>query len=108
MNKIAAGAGEALAGVFDGAVIMCGGFGCVGGMPSMLFRALSELPVRDLTLIGNAPVLGLEAQKTAARTMTVPESFADGSPLLKNRQVGQLIVYVPDRVKTRNKQPFPL
>jgi len=108
MNKIVASAGEALAGVFDGAVIMCGGFGCVGGMPSMLFRALSELPVRDLTLIGNAPVLGLEAQKTAARTMTVPESFIDGSPLLKNRQVRKLIVSVPAMAIYRLKEPFPI
>jgi len=108
MNKIVASAREALADVFDGAVIMCGGFGCVGGMPSTLFRALSGMPVKNLTLIGNAPVLGIEAQRTAARTMQVPESYADGSLLLKNGQVRKLIASVPAMAIYRLKEPFPI
>ena len=40
MDKVFASSREALADVFDGAVIICGGFGCVGGMPSVLFKAL--------------------------------------------------------------------
>ena len=108
MNKIVANAKEALADVFDGAVILCGGFGCVGGMPSTLFRALSELPVKNLTLVGNAPALGLEAQQTAARTMQVPEYYADGSLLLKNGQVRKLIASVPAMAIYRLKEPFPI
>lgn len=108
MNKVVASAREALADVFDGAVILCGGFGCVGGMPSMLLKALSELPVKNLTLVGNAPVLGLEAQKTAARTMQVPESYADGSLLLQNGQVSRLIASVPAMAIYRLKEPFPI
>jgi 3-oxoacid CoA-transferase A subunit len=108
VNKIVANAKEALADVFDGAVILCGGFGCVGGMPSTLFRALSELPVKNLTLVGNAPALGLEAQQTAARTMQVPEYYADGSLLLKNGQVGKLIASVPAMAIYRLQEPFPI
>jgi len=108
MNKIFPGSKEALADVFDGATILCGGFGCVGGMPSTLFRALSELPVKNLTLVGNAPVLGMEAQKTAARTIQVPESYVDGSLLLRNGQVGKLIVSVPAMAIYRMQEPFPI
>ena len=108
MNKIYANSREALADISDGAVILCGGFGCVGGMPSLLFRTLSEMPVKNLTLIGNAPVLGKVAQQTAARTMTVPESFADGAPLLKNRQVSKLISSVPAMTVYHMEEPFPI
>jgi len=108
MNKVVASAKEALADVFDGAVVLCGGFGCVGGMPSMLLRALSELPVKNLTLVGNAPVLGLEAQKTAARTMKVPESYADGSLLLAKGQVSKLIASVPAMAIHKLQEPFPI
>ncbi len=108
MNKIVASAKEALADIFDGAVVLCGGFGCVGGMPSTLLRVLSELPVKNLTLVGNAPVLGLEAQKMAARTMKVPESYADGSFLLEKRQVRKLIASVPAMAIYRLQEPFPI
>ena len=108
MDKVFASGKEALADVFDGATILCGGFGCVGGMPSVLFKALSELPVKDLTLIGNAPALGIQAQRTAARTMQVPESYADGSLLLKNGQVRKLIASVPAMAIYRMEEPFPI
>jgi 3-oxoadipate CoA-transferase alpha subunit len=108
MNKIYPSSKEALADVFSGATILCGGFGCVGGMPSMLFRTLAELPVKNLTLAGNAPVLGMEAQKTAARTIQVPESYADGSLLLRNGQVSKLVVSVPAMAIYRLQEPFPI
>ncbi|HJX12880.1 MAG TPA: 3-oxoacid CoA-transferase subunit A [Dehalococcoidales bacterium] len=108
INKIVGSAREALADVFDGAVILCGGFGCVGGMPATLFRALAEVPARNLTLVGNAPVLGVRAQKAAARTMQVPDWFADGELLLKNGQVSKLIVSVPAMAIYRLEEPFPI
>jgi 3-oxoacid CoA-transferase A subunit len=108
MNKIFPSSREALSDVFDGAVILCGGFGCVGGMPSMLIRALSELPVKNLTLVGNAPALGLAAQKIAARTIQVPDSYADGSFLLKNGQVSKLIASVPAMAIYKMDEPFPI
>ena len=108
IDKVVASSEEAVADVFDGAVILCGGFGCVGGMPSTLFRALAKLPAKNLTLVGNAPALGLEAQKTTARTMQVPEWYADGSLLLRNGQVGKLIVSVPAMAITKMQEPFPI
>jgi len=108
MNKVVASSNEALADVFDGAVILCGGFGCVGGTPSTLYKALAQQPVKDLTLVGNAPVLGIVTQRTAARTMQVPDSYADGSLLLKNGQVSNLIVSVPAMAIYRMQEPFPI
>lgn len=108
INKVVGSSEEAVADVFDGAVILCGGFGCVGGTPSTLFKALAKKPVKDLTLVGNAPVLGMEAQKTAARTMQVPATFEDGSSLLRNGQVRKLIVSVPAMAIYRLKEPFPI
>ena len=108
MNKVVASSREALKDVFDGAVILCGGFGCVGGMPSTLFKALAQMPVKNLTLVGNAPALGMEAQKTAARAMQVPDSYADGSLLLRNGQVSRLVVSVPAMAIYKMKEPFPI
>jgi len=108
INKVFESSDEAVADVFDGAVILCGGFGCVGGMPATLFKALAQRPVKNLTLVGNAPVLGMEAQKTAARTMQVPDTYADGSLLLRNRQVCKLIISVPAMAIYRLQEPFPI
>jgi 3-oxoadipate CoA-transferase alpha subunit len=108
INKVVASSQEAVADVFDGAVILCGGFGCVGGMPTTLLKALSQLPVKNLTLVGNAPALGMEAQKTIARTMQIPEWYADGSFLLRNGQVSKLIVSVPAMAIAKMQEPFPI
>lgn len=108
MNKIVASADQAVADVPDGATILCGGFGCVGGVPSTLFKALARRPVKDLTIVGNTPVLGMTFQKTAARTMTVPESYADASLLLLNGQVRKLIISVPTIAIYKMPEPFPL
>jgi 3-oxoadipate CoA-transferase, alpha subunit len=108
INKVVGSSDDALADVFDGAVILCGGFGCVGGMPSTLFKSLAKHRVKNLTLVGNAPVLGMEAMKTAARAMQVPDSYADGSLLLQNGQVSKLIVSVPAMAIYRLQEPFPV
>ena len=52
MNKVVASAEEALADVFDGAVIMIGGFGLCG-IPENLIRALVRRGTRGLTTISN-------------------------------------------------------
>ena len=52
MNKVVANADEAIADVFDGAVIMIGGFGLCG-MPENLIRALVRKGTRNLTTISN-------------------------------------------------------
>jgi 3-oxoadipate CoA-transferase alpha subunit len=43
---------EALSGIKDGAVVLCGGFGMVGH-PMALIEGLCELGVRDLTIVCN-------------------------------------------------------
>ena len=108
MNKIFNSSDQAVADVFDGATILCGGFGCVGGVPSTLFKALVKRPVKDLTIVGNTPVLGMAFQKAAARTMMVPESYADASLLLNNGQVRKLIISVPTIAIYKMPEPFPI
>ena len=51
-GKVYSSAVAALEDVFDGAVIMLGGFG-VAGLPQSLVKALMELGPRDLTTISN-------------------------------------------------------
>ena len=52
MNKVVAGAEEAIQDVFDGATIMVGGFGLCG-MPENLIRALARRGTKNLTTISN-------------------------------------------------------
>jgi 3-oxoadipate CoA-transferase alpha subunit len=108
LNKVFASAAEALSDVSDGASIFCGGFGQVGGNPSDLFKALSEKPVKDLTLIGNAPLLGILFHRATAKTMNVPDSYTDGSALVRNRQVRKLIVSLPAFAIAKMSEPFPI
>src|ERR1035438_1335321 len=52
MRKVVASAEEAIQDVFDGAVIMVGGFGLCGN-PENLIRALVAKGVKNLTTISN-------------------------------------------------------
>src|SRR5436190_4431956 len=52
MNKVLAGASEAVAGIPDGATIMMGGFGLCG-IPETLIAALHARGTKNLTLISN-------------------------------------------------------
>jgi 3-oxoacid CoA-transferase subunit A len=52
MNKVVANADDAIRDVFDGAVIMVGGFGLCG-IPENLIRALVRKGVKNLTTISN-------------------------------------------------------
>src|ERR1700722_12019032 len=52
MNKVVSNADEAIRDVFDGAVIMVGGFGLCG-IPENLIRALVRKGAKDLTTISN-------------------------------------------------------
>src|SRR5262245_51631705 len=52
MNKVLAGADEAVAGIPDGATIMMGGFGLCG-IPENLIAALHRRGTKDLTVISN-------------------------------------------------------
>ena len=52
MNKVVANADEAVGDVFDGAVIMVGGFGLCG-IPENLIRAVVRKGVKNLTTVSN-------------------------------------------------------
>src|SRR5215467_8400373 len=52
MNKVVSNADEAVRDVFDGAVVMVGGFGLCG-IPENLIRALVRKGVKNLTTISN-------------------------------------------------------
>lgn len=52
MNKVVAGADEAVADIVDGSVIMIGGFGLCG-IPENLIRALARKGSKNLTTISN-------------------------------------------------------
>ncbi len=95
INKLISSFDEAVADIFDGAVILCGGFGDVGGNPGYLFKALSKLPVKNLTLAGNSPAIGKETMQATAKTMKFPEWYTDGEPLVRSGRVRKLIVSTP-------------
>lgn len=95
INKLKASFDEAVSDVFDGAVILCGGFGDIGGNPGYLFSALARHSAKELTLVGNAPAIGRATIEALARLMTVPDWYADGAPLLSTGRVKKLIVSVP-------------
>lgn len=77
INKSVATLDEAVAGIFDGATIMIGGFG-TAGQPTHLIDALIEQGARDLTIInnnaGNGEV-GLAALLKAGRVRKMVCSF---------------------------------
>lgn len=61
INKIVSSAEEAVADVFDGAMILVGGFGTIASAPSQLLTALSQrTEVRNLTLVSNPGGFGIE------------------------------------------------
>jgi 3-oxoacid CoA-transferase subunit A len=74
MNKVLDSADEAVARIFDGATIMCGGFG-VCGNPENLLLALRRRGTRNLTVISNNAGI---------------DDFGLG-PLLRARQIRKMI-----------------
>jgi len=60
INKVVASVEEALADVFDGAMILVGGFGNIWNAPSYLLTALSQMPVKNLTVVSNSGGFGKE------------------------------------------------
>ena len=77
INKIAASAAEALAGVQDGATVLIGGFG-TAGIPNELIDGLIAQGARDLTIVNNNAGngdTGLAALLQAGRVRKIICSF---------------------------------
>jgi 3-oxoadipate CoA-transferase, alpha subunit len=77
IDKRVAGLAEAVAGIRDGAVVLCGGFGA-SGQPDHLFHALIEQGAKDLVVVSNnagAGRAGLAALLAAGRVRKVICSY---------------------------------
>jgi 3-oxoadipate CoA-transferase alpha subunit len=97
INKIFTSFDEAVADVFDGAVILIGGFGPANGCPSYLIRALVRQGAKNLTLVANTPGRGRAEPGTPPMMpmMKTPPNYDDGGLLIQNDQVIKTICAFP-------------
>ena len=90
VQKIFSNCAAAVADVFDGAVIMIGGFGSFGGLPANLIVALAEQGAMNLTVIANQGGVGFELSKKIK-----PGGYQDIGALYAKSQVRKFIGSVP-------------
>jgi 3-oxoadipate CoA-transferase alpha subunit len=90
INKVYSNCDRAVADIFDGAVIMIGGFGSFGGLPIHLIVALARQGARNLTVIANQGGVGFELSKKIK-----PEGYEDIGALYAKGQVKKFIGSVP-------------
>ena len=81
---------EAVADVADGAMVMIGGFGSFGGLPTHLIVALGEQGAKNLTVIANMGGVGFELSNRIK-----PGGYQDAGILFENGQVKKFIGSVP-------------
>ena len=108
INKIVSSFDEAVADIFDGAVILLGGFGPANGCPSNLIRALAKQGAKNLTLVANTPGLGRRRFETSAPKVTrrMPPNYDDGGLLIENGQVSKAICAFPGTPRLRESSPL--
>ncbi len=110
INKIVSNFDEAVADVFDGAMLFIGGFGIAGGTPGQLMRAVARTGAKNLTVVGNAGGLMpqmLEAMATRmAAIIRYPSDYADAGILIANGQVSKGILAFPAAPSTQGKLAF--
>jgi 3-oxoadipate CoA-transferase alpha subunit len=94
INKVIPSFDEAVKDVFDGAVVLMGGFGPANGTPSNLLRALLKQGAKNLTLVANTPGFGRapEGSKPFRKT---PSNYDDGGILLQSGQVKKVVCAFP-------------
>jgi 3-oxoacid CoA-transferase A subunit len=90
LNKIYNSCDEAVADIFNGAILMIGGFGSFGGLPINLIEALARQGANNLTVIANMGGVGLELSHRIK-----PEGYQDSGILFENNQVKKFIGSVP-------------
>jgi 3-oxoadipate CoA-transferase alpha subunit len=112
INKIVGSFDEAVADVFDGAVLLVGGFGTAGGSPSQLIRAVARTSAKDLTIVGNTGGLPPQALEAMAQRMAslirYPPDYADVGMLIANGQVSRGILAFPASPSTQGKMAFEM
>ncbi|MFC1949556.1 CoA transferase subunit A [Chloroflexota bacterium] len=108
INKIVGSFDEAVADVFDGAVILIGGFGPANGCPSYLIRALVKQGAKNLTIVGNTPGYGQRPPDAPEqRPFTrIPPNYDDGGLLIQNGQVTKAICAFPGINRPGFKNPL--
>lgn len=105
INKLYDSFDKAVADVFDGAVIFCGGFGPANGTPSCLIRALVRQGAKNLTLVGNTPGTGRQTMGppgappgAAARgPRKMPPNYDNAGLLIQYGQVSHVIAPFPEQ-----------
>jgi 3-oxoadipate CoA-transferase alpha subunit len=95
INKIVSSFDEAVADVFDGAIILIGGFGPADGCPSNLIRALVKQGARNLTLVANTPGHGRQEPLPGMPKRKTPPHYDDGGLLIESGQATKAICAFP-------------
>lgn len=90
INKVFSNCDEALADIFDNAIVMIGGFGSFGGLPINLIEALARQGASNLTIIANMGGVGFELSHRIK-----PGGYKDIGILFENNQVRKFIGSVP-------------
>ena len=114
INKLYDSFDKAVADVFDGAVILIGGFGPADGCPSYLIRALQRKGAKNLTLVGNgvgqgrrpAPPPGAPVRPGPPMNIRRPPNYDDSGLLVQNGQVSKAICAFPGHSQLGNLSPF--
>jgi 3-oxoadipate CoA-transferase alpha subunit len=94
INKVVPSFDEAVKDIFDGAVILMGGFGPANGTPSNLLRALERQGAQNLTLAANTPGFG-RLPEGAEPFRKTPPNYDDGGILIQSGQVKKVICAFP-------------
>jgi len=105
INKLQDSFDEAVADVFDGAVIFIGGFGPANGCPSYLIRALVRQGAKNLTIACNTPGMGRQAQG-ASPLRRSPPNYDNGGLLIQNGQVAKAICAFPGNARPGMNSPL--
>ena len=99
IDKVVGGLDEAVADVFDGAVLLIGGFGGPGECPSYLISAVARKEVINLTIVGNSGGWGMELieliRTRMASVLRFPTDFVDPGILVEQGQVKKGILAFP-------------
>lgn len=101
INKVINSFDEAVADIFDGAVILIGGFGPANGTPSYLLRALEKQGAKNLTIVMNTPGGGRTpppkpgAPPPPPMFRKMPPNYDNAGILIQNRQVTHVITSFP-------------
>jgi len=99
INKVMGSFDEAVKDIFDGAMLLIGGFGGFAECPSYLIAAVARKEVRDLTIVGNSAGWGIEFMETIKTRMSpllrFPPDFYDPGLLVERGQVKKGILAFP-------------